>query len=51
MAKGFLASDYKYAPSSVRFHIDDEGLQHVYDRCEALCLENIQQFGCRKVLQ
>ena len=51
MAKGFLASDYRYAPSAVRFSIDDADLQRVYDRCEALCLENIRQFGCRKVIQ
>lgn len=51
MAKGFLASDYRFAPSAVRFHIDDAGLQRVFERCEALCLENVRQFGCRKVLQ
>lgn len=43
MAKGFLASDYRYALTAVRFRIDDAGLQHVYDRCEALCPGNDRQ--------
>ena len=51
MSKGFMASDYPYFPTSVCFHSEDAGLQRVYDRCEALARGNIQQFGCRKVLQ
>lgn len=51
MAKGYMASDYRYLPSSVRFETRDGALERLFGRCEQLCRENIRMFGCRKVLQ
>ena len=51
MSKGYMAGDYAISATQATFRCDDQAYQRVFDRCEALERENVQQFGARRVVQ
>ncbi len=51
MSKGYMAGDYAISATQATFRCDDQAYQRVFDRCEALEKENVQQFGARRVVQ
>ena len=51
MLHGYKTEDYTLPRTGVAFQTSDKRLQALYDRCEALCRENLKPYDDRVVLQ